>query len=64
MIATPDLLLRTDGYPPLLWLGALQGEKEQVGYHFEAYGYNLTFNRKPHFNQVAEYWCAGLVVLG
>lgn len=64
LVGTPDLLLRTDGYPPLLWLGALKGEKEQVGYHFEAYGYNLTFNRKPHFNQVAEYWANGLVVLG
>lgn len=64
MIGTPDLLLRTDGYPPLLWLGALREENDQVGYHLEAYGYNLTFNRKPHFNQVAEYWAAGLVVLG
>lgn len=64
LIGTPDLLLRTDGYPPLLWLTALLGEKEQVGYHFEAYGYNLTFNRKPHFDQVAEYWASGLVVLG
>ncbi len=64
LIGSPDLLLRTDGYPPLLWLAALSGEKENVGYHFEAYGYNLTFNRRPHFGQVAEYWASGLVVLG
>ncbi|MBU1689246.1 MAG: hypothetical protein KJ958_02745 [Gammaproteobacteria bacterium] len=64
LIGSPDLLLRTDGYPPLLWLAALTGEKENVGYHFEAYGYNLTFNRRPHFGQVAEYWASGLVVLG
>ncbi|MBZ0105895.1 MAG: hypothetical protein K8H84_09720 [Sulfuricella denitrificans] len=64
LIAAPDLLLRTDGYPPLLWLAALSGEKDQVGYHFESYGYNLTFNRRVHFNQVAEYWASGLVVLG
>lgn len=64
LIAAPDLLIRTDGYPPLLWLAALSGEKDQVGYHFEAYGYNLTFNRRVHFNQVAEYWASGLVVLG
>lgn len=64
LIGTPDLLLRTDGYPPLLWLAALSTEKEQVGYHFEAYGYNLTFNRRPHFDQVAEYWASGLIVLG
>ncbi|HLP98580.1 MAG TPA: hypothetical protein VK149_09055 [Sideroxyarcus sp.] len=64
LIGSPDLLLRTDGYPPLLWLAALTGEKENAGYHFEAYGYNLTFNRRPHFGQVAEYWASGLVVLG
>ncbi|HEX8979001.1 MAG TPA: hypothetical protein VF811_04770 [Parasulfuritortus sp.] len=64
LVGSPDLLLRTDGYPPLLWLAALQGESEQLGYHYEAYGYNLTFNRRPHFGRVAEYWSSGLVVLG
>lgn len=63
-VGSPDLLLRTDGYPPLLWLAALQGEKNQVGYHFEAYGYNLIFNRRMHFGQAAESWASGLVVLG
>ncbi len=64
VIAAPDLLFNKDFYPPLLWLAALEGEKPTAGYHFEAYGYNLTFNRKPHFDKVAEYWAAGLVVLG
>jgi hypothetical protein len=63
-IGSPDLLLKHEGYPPLLWLTALLGEKEGVGYHFEAYGYNLTFNRRMHFGDAAEYWCNGLVVLG
>jgi hypothetical protein len=63
-VATPDLLLRREGYPPLLWLAALLGEKEAVGYHFEAYGYNLTFNRRTQFGDAAEYWSHGLVVLG
>jgi len=63
-VGSPDLLLRRDGYPPLLWLAALSGEKEGVGYHFEAYGYNLTFNRRPHFGHVAEYWASSLVVIG
>ena len=63
-VGSPDLLLRRDGYPPLLWLAALSGEKEGVGYHFEAYGYNLTFNRRLHFGHVAEYWASSLVVLG
>lgn len=63
-VGSPDLLLRRDGYPPLLWLAALSGEQEGIGYHFEAYGYNLTFNRKPHLGHAAEYWASSLVVLG
>lgn len=61
---SPDLLMRTDGYPPLLWLAALSGEKAGIGYHFEAYGYNLTFNRRAHLDQAAEYWASGLVAIG
>lgn len=64
LIGSPDLLLRKEGYPPVLWMAALDAEKSGVGYHFEAYGYNLTFNRKPHFDRVAESWTSGLVVLG
>lgn len=64
LIACPNLLLREDGYPPLLWLAALGGEREDAAYHFEAYGYNLTFNYRPHFNKSAEYWNSGLIVLG
>ena len=64
LIGTPGLLLRTDGYPPLLWLAALQEQKQEIGYHFESYGYNLTFNRRNHLNQTAESWSSGLVVLG
>lgn len=64
LVACPELLLREDGYPPLLWLAALSGQREDAAYHFEAYGYNLTFNYRPHFNRAAEYWCSGLVVLG
>lgn len=62
-IGSPDLLLRKDGYPPLLWLAGLDSEKEGIGYHFEAYGYDLTFNRRVHQNMAAEYWAGGLVVL-
>ncbi|MBA3023942.1 MAG: hypothetical protein KKG03_04260 [Gammaproteobacteria bacterium] len=64
LVGTPGLLQRTDGYPPLLWLAAVQAEKPLVGYYYEAYGYNLTFNRRPHFGQAAEYWNSGLTVLG
>ena len=64
LIGTPNLLLRTNGYPPLLWLAGLQSESDGVGYHFEAYGYNLTFNRRVHFDKVAESWATGIVVIG
>lgn len=64
LVGSPDLLLRKDGYPPVLWMTALDTEKSGVSYHYEAYGYNLTFNRKPHFDRVAESWTSGLVVLG
>jgi hypothetical protein len=64
LVGSPDLLVRTDGYPPLLWLAALQGERAGVGYHFEAYGYDLTFNRRVHLGQAAESWASGLVVTG
>lgn len=63
-VGSPDLLMRANGYPPLLWLAALSGEKAGIGYHFEAYGYNLTFNRRAHLDQAAEYWASGLVALG
>lgn len=63
LIAAPDLLLKHDGYPPLLWLSGLAGEKAGIGYHYEAYGYNLTFNRRAHLDQVCEYWWSGVTVL-
>lgn len=64
LIAAPDLLLNREAYPPLLWLAGLDAEKAEAAYHFEAYGYNMTFNRRLHFGQPAEYWTSGLVVLG
>jgi len=64
LIGTPSLLLRDDGYPPLLWLSGVVDDNEAGGHHFEAYGYDLTFNHRMHFNQAAESWCSGLVVLG
>lgn len=62
-MGVPDLLLRTDGYPPLLWLTGLAGEKPGIGYHFEAYGHDLTVNRRAHLGQTAEYWWSGISVL-
>lgn len=64
LVAAPDLLIRTTGYPPLLWLSGLNGEAPGIGYHFEPYGLNLTFNRRAHLGLAAEYWWSGLTVLG
>ena len=63
IVGSPNLLYRHSGYPPLLWLSGLSTGKAGVGYHFESYGYNLTFNRRPHLDKVSEYWCSSLVYL-
>ena len=63
-VAAPNLLLREDGYPPLLWLSGLESDSENAEFHFEAYGYDLTFNRRAHNDHVAEYWASGLTLLG
>jgi len=34
-----------------------------IGYFIEPYGYNLTFNKRPHFNQAAEYWWHSLSIV-
>jgi hypothetical protein len=64
LVACPSLLSRISGYPPLLWMSGIKGNREGFGYHFEAYGYNLTFNQRVHLGKHAEYWSSGLVVLG
>jgi hypothetical protein len=63
-IAAPNLLYREDGYPPLLWLSGLETDSEYAGFHFEAYGYDLTFNRRVHYDHVAEYWASAIVITG
>lgn len=63
-VAAPNLLFREDGYPPLLWLSGLKSDSENAEFHFEAYGYDLTFNRRAHNDHVAEYWASGLTLLG
>lgn len=64
LTGSPGLLQRREGYPNMLWLAAMQPEREDVGYYFEAYGLNLTFNKRTHFGQVSEYWASALVALG
>lgn len=64
LVGSPGLLQRQKGYSNMLWLAALQAEKETAGYYFESYGLNLTFNRRVHFGTTSEYWASALVVLG
>jgi hypothetical protein len=59
LIGSPMLLINREQYAPMLWLSAYTNPDELV-YHFEPYGYNMTFNRRPHFNNAAEYWWNGL----
>lgn len=61
-VAAPNLLLREDGYPPLLWCSGVQ-ETPEVGFHFEAYGRDLTFNRRAHLGRMSEYWSHCLTVI-
>lgn len=63
LIAEPSLLIRRHGYAPLLWTAALHS-KPGEGHYFEAYGYDLTFNRRMHFDQCAETSTSGLSFIG
>lgn len=62
LIAEPGLLLREHGYTPLLWTAALEGQTGE-GHCFEAYGHDMTFNRRKHFDACAETSTCALVVL-
>lgn len=64
-IGTPEILMKTDDnlYPHLLCLSALQPPQKEFFYHFEAYGWNLTFNQRSYIGAVAEYWAGGLTVI-
>jgi hypothetical protein len=63
LIGCPDLVMKTDGYPPQLELAALQGPAAGYGYHFAPYGYNLTFNGRYHNGQSSDYVSPGLTVI-
>ena len=57
LIGQPNILMRKEKYPPLLWFSSLINNVDSnIGYHIEPYGYNLTFNQRAHLDQAAEYW--------
>ncbi|MBS41159.1 MAG: hypothetical protein CMM83_05525 [Rhodospirillales bacterium] len=60
LVSQPDLLFHKDDYPPLLWFSGCETTWEHANFHYEAYGYNLMFNRRVHYDQVAEYWSHGV----
>lgn len=68
LIGSPDLLMKKDDfYPHLLCQSAVAPTNpadEKFFYFFEAYGWNLTFNRRSYVGAVSEYFAGGLIVLG
>jgi hypothetical protein len=63
LIGNPLMLLNKKCYPPLLWISSYDATGD-LNFHFEAYGYNLAFNRRPQLDQVAEYWWNGISLIG
>ena len=64
LVGCPSLLKKDKGYPPLLWLSSLHNsEDNNICYHLEPYGYNLTFNRRAHLNKAAEYWWHSIAII-
>ena len=59
-VSQPDLLFHKNEYPPLMWMSGCQTSWDHANFHYEAYGYNLMFNRRVHYDQVAEYWAHGV----
>ena len=63
LIGSPDLLINDDAYPPLLWIAGEKNNKNEESFCFEAYGWNLTFNKRVHFNKATEQSTCGLSIL-
>lgn len=66
-VGSPGLLMKSDGkYPNLLALSAFL-PKEQSQSHmfhfFEAYGWNLYFNKRSQIGAVSEYYSGGISVI-
>jgi len=64
LIGTPEMLFDKDKYTPLLWFSSMKNfDDENISYHIEPYGYNITLNERAHLNQAAEYWWHSLSIL-
>ena len=67
LIGSPDLLINTDNYPPVLCLSALKHTDERLMLCFKAYGQHLEFwcmsqMLTPELIQVSEQWSGGLTL--
>lgn len=63
-IGAPDILMRTENYPSLLALTAVQPHDPRMFQFFEAYGWNLTYNQRSMVGAASEYFSGGLTVCG
>jgi hypothetical protein len=66
-VGTPGLLMKSDGkYPNLLALTAFLSKEQSQShmfYFFEAYGWNLYFNKRSQIGAVSEYYSGGISVI-
>ena len=62
LVGTPQYLVNESAYSPLLWATSNINKSSPNGFHFASYGRDMTFNCRPHLNEVSEYWVNGLVV--
>lgn len=60
LIGTPGYLINSEAYSPLLWATANIADHQAGGFHFAAYGNDMTLNYRAHLNEVSEYWWSGL----
>lgn len=67
LVACPELLMRQDDkYPNLLAMSALEpvdADQAHMFWFFEAYGWNLCFNRRSMIGPVSEYFSGGITLL-
>ncbi len=64
IIGKQNILFREDKYSPLLWFSSMKNiDDENLSYHIEPYGYNITFNERAHLNAAAEYWWHSITLI-
>lgn len=63
LIGTPGYLINAEAYSPLLYATANIADHQAGGFHFAAYGNDMTLNYRAHLNEVSEYWWSGLTII-